>query len=100
MKIRADRDGYPIAEDVEALRHWVGPVEEVPAVLDAVGEYLTASGYGKATYSSEYREWRFVTGGWSGCEEVIGAMPLLVHSLAWLSSHRGGLHIYGLEDRA
>ena len=98
MKIRADRDGYPIEEDVEALRHWVGPVEEVPAVLDAVGEYLTASGYGSAKKRGDY--WRFATGGWSGCEEVIGAMPLLVYSLAWRSSHRGGLHIYGLGDRA
>jgi hypothetical protein len=98
VKIRADRDGYPIEEDMEALRNWSGPVEEVDDVLDAVGDYLKECGYGSAKrYPKDGTEWRFATGGWSGCEEVIGAIPLLVQSLAWRSSHRGGLHIYGLE---
>jgi len=98
VKIRADHDGYPVEEDVEALRNWSGPAEEVPVVLDAVGEYLTECGYGSVKkYPNDGLEWQFATGGWSGCEEVIGAIPLLVHSLAWQSSHRGGLHVYGLE---
>jgi len=96
VKIRADRDGYPIEEDVEALRAWSGPVEEVSAVLDAVGEYLEACGFGSFEKMGDY--WRFATGGWSGCEEVIGAIPPLVEAIAWRSSHRGGLHIYGVSD--
>jgi hypothetical protein len=95
MKIRADRDGYPIEEDVEALRAWSGPVEEVPAVLDAVGEYLEACGYGRSRRRGN--SWRFATGGWYGCEEVIDAIPPLVSAIAWRSSHHGGLHIYGLD---
>jgi hypothetical protein len=95
MTIRADHDGYPIEEDVAALKAWSGSLEHVHEVLDAVGEYLESCGYGSFTKRGDY--WRFATGGWSGCEEVIGAIPPLVHALAWRSSHRGGLHIYGLE---
>lgn len=39
--------------------------------------------------------WEFVTGGWSGCEEIIGAFHdnVLARSQLWRSTHRGGLHI-------
>ena len=39
---------------------------------------------------------KFATGGWSGNEEIIGAMRSNygIWSLLWESSHRGGLHIF------
>jgi len=43
------------------------------------------------------RKWiKFATGGWSGNEEIIGAMRANygLWSLYWESSHRGGLHVF------
>jgi aromatic ring-cleaving dioxygenase len=39
--------------------------------------------------------WEFVTGGWSGCEEIIIAFMdnSIAMSMLWESSHRGGLHV-------
>lgn len=88
MKIDIDHDGYPTEESLETLSRLTEP----STVLDAVAEYLNACGYGTATKRGDY--WRFATGGWSGCESVIGSIPTIVHAIAWRSSHRGGLHIY------
>lgn len=99
MRIEIDHDGYPTDESIKALEAWSGPVEQVGEVLDAVGSYLERSGYGLCTkdYDRDGRVvWEFATGGWSGCEQVIGSIPLIVHALAWESSRRGGQHIYKL----
>ncbi len=44
---------------------------------------------------SEPLRWEFVTGGWSGCEVIIGAFYAnhLAHAVLWESTHRGGLHV-------
>jgi hypothetical protein len=43
--------------------------------------------------------WEFVTGGWSGCEAIIGAFyeNSLAHACLWESTHRGGLHVLVLR---
>ena len=96
MVIRCDGNGYPMKEDVEALQAWAGPVGDVPKVLQAVADYLNLNRYGQGKATLTDGTWRFVTGGWSGCEEVIDAIPPIVHALAWQESHRGGLHVYRL----
>ena len=93
MRIEIDRVGYPTDASVEALAHCVNPRE----ALDAVAEYLTDCGYGRATVADGVYE--FATGGWSGCEEVIGRISPLVRALTWESSHRGGLHIFRVALR-
>lgn len=108
MNIETDDNGYPTEESLRALREWQPPVgtgsrdpytEGAVQVLDAVAAYFNGCGYGRATKRSIQGRtvWRFATGGWSGCEEVLGALPALVYALAWRSTHRGGLHVYGLE---
>ena len=44
----------------------------------------------------EDRYLRLVTGGWSGNEELVGALESnrTIHRMAWRMSARGGLHIY------
>lgn len=39
--------------------------------------------------------WEFVTGGWSGCEQIINAFYSnhLANAMLWESTHRGGLHV-------
>lgn len=43
--------------------------------------------------------WEFVTGGWSGCEDLIGAFyeNAIARSVLWESTHRGGLHVLVLR---
>jgi hypothetical protein len=97
LTISIDDDGYPEEASLCALAEWNGPLSEMPAVLDAVADYFNESGYGRARRRENL--WRFATGGWSGCEEVLSALPPIFRAIAWRSSHRGGLHVYGL-DRA
>ena len=92
MTIEIDADGYPTEASVKALRQ----CSDVGEALDAVAEYLEECGYGRARQRSGV--YRFVTGGWSGCEEVIGALHPIVGAVAWRSSHRGGLHVYALPE--
>jgi hypothetical protein len=57
-----------------------------------------------ATYdegnSGGHVAWEFVTGGWSGCEAIIGAFyeNHLAHACLWESTHRGGLHVLVLRS--
>lgn len=92
MRIEIDHDGYPTDPSIDALKGCDDPKE----ALDAVAEYLTDCGYGRATVEGGVYE--FATGGWSGCEEVIYSISPLVRALTWESSHRGGLHIFRRAD--
>jgi hypothetical protein len=40
----------------------------------------------------------FVTGGWSGNEDCLGALRsnVMIFALYWESSHRGGMEVYRL----
>jgi hypothetical protein len=43
----------------------------------------------------ELKQWEFVTGGWSGNEEIMQAFysnPIAT-AMLWKSTHRGGLHV-------
>lgn len=96
MRIEIDSDRYPTPESVQKLEDWEGELSEIPAVLGAIADYFERSGYGRATRRG--RTWRFATGGWSGCEEVIGAIPHFVRMVAWESTHRGGVHVYRMPE--
>ena len=44
--------------------------------------------------------YRFATGGWSVCEQILDAIRhTMFHALFWESSHRGGLVVYVVPDR-
>ena len=91
--VTIDADGYPLERDLEALKAWDGHVENIPQVLDMVADAINRTGYGRARRRGNV--WRFATGGWSGCEDLIASIPGIVEACCWRSSHRGGLHIYG-----
>ncbi len=100
--IEIDVRGYPEESDLEVLSDWSGPAYEVPLVLDLIANAFNATGYGSArsrTLPDGRRVWRFATGGWSGCEDLLEAMPRMVHAVCWYSSHRGGLHWYRWDVR-
>lgn len=81
------------------------------AALELTGKYFRECGYGTA-----YRCWLddkdrhtvietikpaiyFATGGWSGCEEVITWLDShFIVRACWVSSQRGGAHVYELRE--
>jgi hypothetical protein len=100
MRIEIDDLGYPTDASLAALKAWdeKPTPDNLGALLDAVADYFEGCGYGRARKRTTKAGtvWRFATGGWSGCEDVIDNLPWIA-GVAWRSSHRGGLHIYGLD---
>jgi len=86
-----DADGYPTDETLDVISSW--------DCTDFYGlmEYIQQAWHWPE-YCREVRPglWRLVTGGWSGNEEIIGAIRCnAVWWLSyWLLSKRGGLHTF------
>ena len=105
IHIEIDPDGYPTEESLEAMQAVGAAYSDYWAYirdcLDAACDYFVSCGFGSARKRTicKLTTWRFATGGWSGCEEVLGRLPSIVKSVAWRSSHRGGLHWFGLDER-
>lgn len=96
--LEVDDDGYP---DEDSLRELVTTGHWFNEVLAAAGDYFT-SGYGKHLVSDgtddltgePVQVHEFVTGGWSGCEQVISVLEgTIPWGVSWESSHRGGRHV-------
>lgn len=93
---RIDEDGYPTDEALDYLQNFHGSASEM---VDFVRS-LMHNGASKVEdfvddFGREEQRLTLVTGGWSGCESVIGALQgTMFHFLLWESSHRGGKHTF------
>lgn len=89
-----DADGYPSDETLDAIELW-----SIEGKLAEWLEFCESSWnkhYGAVRHQGQ--EVEFVTGGWSGNESVLSAMPNHpFYYSCWLSSHRGGLHRFTTE---
>lgn len=89
-----DSDGYPTEEELQMIRDWdVTTKDGYVALMD----YIKA----QCWYYPEFivnngLEYTLRTGGWSGCEDVIGALQdnKMFWIFYWKSSTRGGKHIF------
>lgn len=88
-----DRHGYPSSDTLGEIKRW--PADDVSGLI----KYLHLawnSTYGHISGALwEPDGLRFVTGGWSGNEDLISAL----HGTAfwmrfWQSDHRGGMHVF------
>ena len=92
-----DGGGYPTDCGIARVRGFRGAPAELVDLLQrlwwtpslvTIGEALGGSGAPVVRVS-------LVTAGWSGNEQVIGALDGTMFRLRfWESSHRGGLHVY------
>ncbi len=87
-----DEHGYPAEETLKAIEKWPyedGFVELMEFVAKAWNE-----DYGKVEKEEREGEmvYKFVTGGWSGNESIIGALErnFVFWGLCWVKSERGG----------
>lgn len=83
-------DGYP-------NEYWLNRISESTDATEYINLAITLwnSGYGRAYKEEEGEGVVFVTGGWSGNEDVIRAMKsnLFLWAVLWKSSERGGKHV-------
>ena len=89
-----DEDGYPTEGTLAVIRDWPS------GDLFAFFAYCAAAWNERdfVEVSEDKMHWRFITGGWSGNENVIEAMSAnkFYWLTAWQLSERGGLHVFKL----
>ena len=95
--MRLDADNYPTEDTLEQIRQWRGTANALlNAVIGIWPHYGTTAD--ETTPDGGARRVVLVTGGWSGCEQLIGALQqTLLWSLAWQESVVGGRHVLELN---
>lgn len=81
-----DRDGYPTEETLLAIEQWNhrDPQGWFKFCKDSLHPVYS-------TFSLTPEGLEITTGGWSGNEDVIGAMQKnILWTVYWINSHRGG----------
>lgn len=83
-----DNDGYPDEDELSAIRAW--PCYDFLALLQFVRELWKYSDCGY--WAQDGNKFRISTAGWSGNEDLIGAMRenFAFWSMCWQSFRRGG----------
>lgn len=85
-----DRGGYPTEETLQTIREW--DAMDWPGLMD----YLHDAWHDNGRFTLRDGHLELATGGWSGNEEILGALERnrCFHAFYWKSSSRGGLVIY------
>lgn len=83
---------YPDPDKLGMLRRFAGPFEEW---LELAASCWNGT-MGEARWHRTTGSLHLTTGGWSGNEDVVAAMEAnpVLWGACWLSSHRGGLHVF------
>lgn len=90
-------DSYPTNEELDHIRHFHGtPQELVDLIRDLFGDYGSVTVTEDTDdYGRDYKIVQTTTGGWSGCEDVNGALSNSAWDVFyWNMSKRGGLTVY------
>ena len=97
-------DEYPTEAELEALKNWQPPGVGWSGSEPWLGILWLCDGawnqyMGSIRWDDEAKQMTFATGGWSGNEDIIGALMenVMAQAMLWQSSHRGGKFIYGLR---
>jgi hypothetical protein len=88
-----DPQGYPDEAELKKISEW--PVIDAKAMMAFVKERWRYADWG---WKQRGRVYELHTVGWSGNEDLIGAMidNLLFHAMCWQSSKRGGHYVFEL----
>ena len=103
-----DKDGYPTARTLRVIAEW--PLRDLRGLMEFICRAWNWAHMATREISNAEREiigvesagnfYRFATGGWSGNEELMGALERnrMAYSLTWCMSARGGLHIFQVRN--
>lgn len=109
--VRYIEDGYPTEKALEKIRSWEMAEGKIPqrsfhGLMDFVQEIWH---WGERQYSQhrifdsldrEAIEYKFSTGGWSGNEDIVGALQdnQIFWMLCWYSSRVGGHYVFRVRN--
>lgn len=83
-----DDDGYPTQDTLDRLASWD------PADFEGLARFLVDLWIYDDAIELEGDGLRLSTGGWSGHEDVLGAVNRKWWFFHWQSSERGGHHVF------
>jgi hypothetical protein len=90
-----DKYGYPEEAELERIRTWLWEYG-FTGLMDIVHEmwYHADFGYWTETKGDEYTTYKIATAGWSGNEDIIGALKdnYMFWITCWQMSKRGGYY--------
>ncbi len=93
---------YPDSAELTAIQTWTpGPKWSGGApwlpILDLCDQ---AWNHDMGKVVRKGTEVTFITGGWSGNEEILSMLEsnFSAYSMLWLESHRGGKHVFGVRE--
>ena len=92
--MREDHATEATAEELDRVKMWFGDWEGLLKFMASI--WIEDYGIVRPPVPDAPKQlWQFVTGGWSGNEEIWSAFCQnpVAYSVLWESSHRGGLHI-------
>lgn len=93
---------YPTEEELKMIEEWdYKDCDGLAQFVVNLWEYdsVKYEEWENDEFGDPYRMLWLATGGWSGNEDIIGALHRnrMFNMLCWQSSHRGGLHIYHIK---
>ena len=99
-----DREGYPTEETLQDIRNWkitdrVSASELMNFCFTAWSDYGTKAYTDWEGYVSGYTTCELHTGGWSGNEDIMGALMdnYVFWNFCWKESKRGGHYKFDLS---
>lgn len=96
LKTKVNNVSYPSRVEIEWIRNY-DLWKDGPAKLFENIEEMYNEDYGRVIKKYYKKKVRitFITGGWSGNEEILSAMKRVKHvGMFWVKSERGGLECY------
>lgn len=99
------QDGYPDDTELSRIREWTHL--DLPGAFAFIKSLWHAAEWGWSEedaadpFRGPVRRYSISTGGWSGNEDLIGAMQdnFLLWNAAWVQSRRGGHYIFELPAK-
>jgi hypothetical protein len=90
-----DDGGYPAAASLRRLAKW--DHTDLKGALEFARSLWNWPDYAR----KRGRRYTFITGGWSGNEDIIAALEknFMLHAMCWQASFRGGKHVYELPTQ-
>jgi len=94
-----DKDGYPDEASLKAIKEWDVLKQGLDGLLELVAENTNWADRQIRITGKKVIRFEYHTGGWSGNEEVIGALRenLCFFAFFWRKSTRGGHYYFIIE---
>lgn len=91
MEYELDSDHYPTDKTIETIENY-SHEDGYQRLMENIAPLF--DGYGRCEYRSVDGVWEIATGGWSGNEDIIGALKenTLFWLICWNLSKRGGYY--------